>query len=714
MSAGGEEIGRHVHLVYSACLRQLREPALAEEATGAVFAMFAKAAGKLKNEVSFVPWLFDAAHEVCGLFGAPRDRDDEAGLGARRGSTEWPKYARRIDGAIASLGKSGRRALLLKYVANLSLRDVAAALKVSEQRAGQLIAEGIAGVRRYLESRGLAIAPDALVAGIQAHLVQSAPAAVVNRVMEGAFAPATSALAMAERVMAARRRAGGVKIATFVCVVLILGLGVFKVQTAVRSAVRATTQATTAPIGSNDPANVEQPKELPVPEAPLPPVKAMKPVDPQLALRTIAAIRQSDTAALQQLVETDENVINAKDPVSGRSAVEIAAELVTWNRPDATRIAHFLIQAGAVTDIHTAARAGDADYVAQLLLRDRTLIESKDARGLTPLQRAALLSGASPDCEEVVDMLIRVGARVDLWTACTFGRLVDVKRDLAEHPEEINQPCLGATPLNWALRPRRYAEDPLAIPKLLLEKGADARSRDVASDGMTPLHHAAAWGGQAAVAGLLIEKGVDVNILDDFGWTPLDYAIDRGRKEMVAFFKSKGGRRTTLEYPDRPVKTARFFAAVESNDVELTHALLDDTPELAKSRGPTGETPLHWAAASGSIAIIDLLLADKADLNAQETNKFGGTPLHWAVEHDRVEAVKHLLEKGADAKAMNARSGQTLLHVAAQHTDDAALAELLLGRGIDLTIRDRFGKMAGDYAAASDHSHVAERLRSGR
>jgi ankyrin repeat protein len=309
-----------------------------------------------------------------------------------------------------------------------------------------------------------------------------------------------------------------------------------------------------------------------------------------------------------------------------------------------------------------------------------------------------------------VDFLIQAGAKVDLWSACTFGRLADVQKALDEHPEQVNQPCLGATPLNWAVRPRRYPEDPLAIPRLLLERGADPRSRDTANDGMTPLHHAGAWGSQSAVAGLLIDRGVDVNVIDDFGRTPLDFAIDRRRKEMVAFFTSKGGRRTTVDYPRQPFKTPRFFAAVRAGDADLTHRLIDDTPELAKSRGPTGETPLHWAAANGSVAIIDLLLAEHVDVNAQETNKFGGTPLHWAVEQDRVEAIRRLLEKGADAKAVNARNGQTLLHVVALHTDDAALAKLLLDKGIDPAAKDRFGKTAYEYAAGV-HPHVAELLK---
>lgn len=716
-------VARHVHAVYSACLRQLRDPARADQATQAVFVLLARQAARLKGEASLVPWLFDSANEVCRLFARTAGLSDDQATSLSAVYTapaDWSRLAPQIDGAIASLPPGAREAFLLKYVANFSLRDVATALNLADNQAGQRISEGVSHIRRFYESHNLFIAPDALVASIQAHAIHAAPpTAAYNATLAavGLAGPPTPATALADAVAGAQRRSAIVTLASFICIFLILSLGVFKLYSVLRRAQLASTQPVTEPAtttgGQTSPPPTQPPhppEPIPVPEKPLPVAKPIKPVDPELAAATIAAIRQSDTLALQQLVDRDENVINAKDPKTGRSAVEVAAELVAWNRPDATRIAHFLIRAGAITDIHTAARAGDANYVALRLLQDRSLLEAKDAQGLTPLQRAALLPVTSPDCEEVVDMLIRVGAKVDLWTACTFGRLDDVQQSLADHPDQVNQPCLGATPLNWATRPRRYADDPLAIPRLLLDKGADPRSRDTASDGMTPLHHAAAWGGQTAVAGLLIEKGIDANILDDYGWTPLDYAIDRSRKEMTEFFKSKGGRRTTLEYPDRPAKTARFFAAVQISDTDLTHRLLDDTPELAQSRGPTGETPLHWAAANGSIPIIDLLLADKADINAQETNKFGGTPLHWAVRHDRLDAVKHLLDKGADPKTINQRSGQTLLHFAAQHTDDVHLVDLLLSKGIAPTVKDRFGKIAADYASSAGNKDVAARL----
>ena len=58
-------VARHVHLVYSACLRQLKNPVLADQASGAVFVLLARDAKKLKGTLSLVPWLFDTARRVC-------------------------------------------------------------------------------------------------------------------------------------------------------------------------------------------------------------------------------------------------------------------------------------------------------------------------------------------------------------------------------------------------------------------------------------------------------------------------------------------------------------------------------------------------------------------------------------------------------------------------------------------------------------------------
>ncbi len=237
---------------------------------------------------------------------------------------------------------------------------------------------------------------------------------------------------------------------------------------------------------------------------------------------------------IDQSVLTDESV---------QTALMCAAEQVVFHRPNYRKAIEQVVELGAACDIWTAARAGLVDYVKRLLAEQPALLEALDGRGRTPLQRAALVYGACRECEEVADFLIAEGAAVDVFTAATFCLPDIVHRELQRTPDVVSARCQGSTPLNWAVRPRRNAADAPQVCKALLDAGAKIDDRDEDESGMTPLHHAAEWGAPICLklADLLLEAGADVNCIDDQGWTPLDYAKDRGRKEMVAHLTAHGG-----------------------------------------------------------------------------------------------------------------------------------------------------------------------------
>ena len=60
----------------------------------------------------------------------------------------------------------------------------------------------------------------------------------------------------------------------------------------------------------------------------------------------------------------------------------------------------------------------------------------------------------------------------------------------------------------------------------------------------------------------------------------------------------------------------------------------------------TGLTPLHGAAATGSVEIAEYLLTKGAIIDIP--NKSEGTALYMAAEEDETEVVKFLLDRGAD------------------------------------------------------------------
>src|SRR6516225_8303716 len=57
-----ELVQRHIDFIYSAAMRQLRTPHLAEEATQSAFIALAEKAGQLRRQTVIAGWLHRAAH----------------------------------------------------------------------------------------------------------------------------------------------------------------------------------------------------------------------------------------------------------------------------------------------------------------------------------------------------------------------------------------------------------------------------------------------------------------------------------------------------------------------------------------------------------------------------------------------------------------------------------------------------------------------------
>jgi hypothetical protein len=99
--------------------------------------------------------------------------------------------------------------------------------------------------------------------------------------------------------------------------------------------------------------------------------------------------------------------------------------------------------------------------------------------------------------------------------------------------------------------------------------------------------------------------------------------------------------------------------------------------QLAKvaggSKAPQSAT-LHAAAGRGGVALIQEIIAARADVNALD--RFGSTALHYAAGGGHVEAVRLLLEHGASAQARSTDE-DTPLHAAAKSGDVATVQALL-------------------------------------
>jgi uncharacterized protein len=124
--------------------------------------------------------------------------------------------------------------------------------------------------------------------------------------------------------------------------------------------------------------------------------------------------------------------------------------------------------------------------------------------------------------------------------------------------------------------------------------------------GETPLHFLAVENCLAAVQEL-VNRGAQVNTVNDVGTTPLSDAASLGYVELVQFLIQSGS-----------------------------------SLHLAGQNDPT----IHEAVRSGNVEVVRIILDAGAYVNQQ--NDLSETPLHLAVEEDMLEVAKLLLERGAD------------------------------------------------------------------
>lgn len=88
----------------------------------------------------------------------------------------------------------------------------------------------------------------------------------------------------------------------------------------------------------------------------------------------------------------------------------------------------------------------------------------------------------------------------------------------------------------------------------------------------------------------------------------------------------------------------KFRNAAYDGDLELAKALLKDHPGLVFSRDDDGETPLHYAAKKAHKEVVELLLANNAEVNAKSNS--GKTPLRCAADKGHENVVKFLRQHG--------------------------------------------------------------------
>src|ERR1700741_2855905 len=186
------------------------------------------------------------------------------------------------------------------------------------------------------------------------------------------------------------------------------------------------------------------------------------------------------------------------------------------------------------------------------------------------------------------------------------------------------------------------------------------------------IHEAAEFGNLERVKAILSQDPKQIDLVDAKGRTVLACAIRSGKPEVVEFLLTKGAKED-------------IYAAAVVGHVDKVAAFLKQDKKLDSARDSDGRPPLHWAAIYGQTKVMELLLAEKADVKSLDGDGF--TPLHWAATFDKRDAVELLLANKADMNIKVVPYGWTPLRLAVIHGHVAA-AEALLNGGSDPNVKD--------------------------
>lgn len=181
------------------------------------------------------------------------------------------------------------------------------------------------------------------------------------------------------------------------------------------------------------------------------------------------------------------------------------------------------------------------------------------------------------------------------------------------------------------------------------------------------LNRAAETGDKVQFKKLLKEKGLNLNLKDEEGMTPLMSAALGGQVDLVKQLLQK---KVDLEVTNSAGDTA-LAVAVTNDQIETAKVLINAGANVDLVVAGDEEDTLLTRAVTSDLHLVKLILKKNKKL-INKTNKLGETALMQSIRFGNNDSVKLLLSSGADANIKN-KAGLTALDVAKQSNNQSAV-----------------------------------------
>ncbi len=297
-----------------------------------------------------------------------------------------------------------------------------------------------------------------------------------------------------------------------------------------------------------------------------------------------------------------------------------------------------------------AAEDGDTPSVQRLLMEGAD-INGRDALGRTPIMAATHRNQV-----DVVRLLIQAGADINIrdnrmdnpFLYAGAEGLLDILRltiDAEADTKLTNR--FGGTALIPAAE-RGHVE---IVHELLTRSDVDVNH--VNDLGWTALLEAIILsnGGERhqQIVQLLVDHGADINIADKDGVTPLNHAQMRGFTEIERILNNALARDMQL------------ITAAGQGDIETARRLLDQGASV-HTRDENGRTALIAAAYRNDLAIVDVLIRAGADVNIQDNTQQSAYLI--TTSDGYLEMLQRTLQAGANVHSTDSYNGTGLIRAA--------------------------------------------------